>query len=177
MTITSKIDGKDISLVLTQLEVATAISICEKSSIEEVITMKHPHKGGALFFDNPQRAAACQDRHNFAHSFTIKKSALLKFKPGDPPPPPVDKNAEAVEKLKSEVAELRETIADNAKVVEAAGDKDTEIELLKEEVAKIAGLETKLSEASAELARVNGVAAELTETNAKLVEENTKLKK
>ena len=136
LTIKAKLDGKEVSLELNANEIASAISICEKNSVEEVIAMKRPHKGGALFFTHPGKAAACQDRHNFEHAFTVKLSELKKFKPSDVPAPEVDKRDQAIKDLKALVLELKDSA--DPKVLEglkqSIGDKDAEIELLNEEV-------------------------------------------
>ena len=181
MIITSKLDGKDISLKLTQKEVESAISICEQSSIEEIIVMKFPHKGGALFFTDKVRAAACQDRHRFEHSFTVKLSALKKYDPKAAPAPKVDKGAQALEDLKAEVVKMREENEKGNAAIKLVEDKDTEIEILKEDVVKAGNAATALTKEVEKVNKLNESQTEtvnsLTEANAKLVEENTKLKK
>ena len=134
MTIKAKVEGKEVTLELKQNEVASAISICEKNGVESVIVMKKPHKGGAIFFINPQKAAACQDRHNFDYSFNVKLSELKKFKPSAEPVKPTDKKDEEIASLKELVKELRNEQAKNEEAVKAAKAKDTEISKLNKEL-------------------------------------------
>lgn len=76
LDINQKVDGKAVTLSLTEKEVETAVGICTDNSVEDLIIMKK-HNGGALFFVNPQRAYACQERHKFDYAFTIKAKDLV----------------------------------------------------------------------------------------------------
>jgi hypothetical protein len=188
MTIETKLEGKKVSLELNQNEVASAISVCEKNSVEELIAMKRPHKGGALFFIDPKRAAACQDRHKFEHSFTVKLSELKKFKPSEAPAPVKDKKDEEIEGLKDLIAELRKEIEGNEEKVKAfdelskgAEGQAKEIEKLIKIVEERTGENEKLTktveEKTGEIEKLGKTIEEKDTEIGLLQEENEKLKK
>lgn len=75
LRIETKVDGKAVNLSLTEDEVLTGHSICEKNNVETVIVMKK-HNGGALFFINPANANNAQQRHNFKYAFDVDAKDL-----------------------------------------------------------------------------------------------------
>lgn len=77
LTITAKIDSKEAKLTLTEMEVESALSICNVNGTEEVIVMKKVN-GGAIFAVNQRSANSIQERHGFDYAFTVKKDALEK---------------------------------------------------------------------------------------------------
>jgi chromosome segregation ATPase len=172
LTIETKVDGKKTTLELNANEVASAISICERGGAEEVIIMKKPVKGGALCFINSAHANACQDRHNIEHAFTVKLSELKKFKPSEAPAKKADPKDEEIASLKDEVQTLRDEAEANADKVDGVaglektiGDKDAEIELLKEEGDKkteaLTDADEKIKALGEEIAGLNAQITEL----------------
>lgn len=75
LKIETKVDDKVVKLELTESEVLTGHSICDKNSLESIIVMKK-HNGGALFFQNEANAANAQQRHGFDYSFDVKAKDL-----------------------------------------------------------------------------------------------------
>ena len=75
-----KVDGKTASIELTDMETATAVSVCNINNVDKITCMKKDD-GGAIFFANPNAANAAQQRHNFKYSFVLDKDELTKALP------------------------------------------------------------------------------------------------
>lgn len=77
-TYKTKIDGADITLNLTDIEIKRALSIIEGKGIDAVCIMKN-EKGGVQMFSDNRKAIACQEKHKFDYMFTIKKADLKAY--------------------------------------------------------------------------------------------------
>lgn len=75
LKIETKVNDKKVNLELTEEEVLTGYSICEKNSLNSVIVMKK-HNGGAIFFTNESHAANTQQRHKFEYAFDVEMKDL-----------------------------------------------------------------------------------------------------
>ena len=80
MKVTANVDGKTATLQLTENEVVSGLSICDRAGIESVIVMKK-HNGGALFFTNENHAANAQERQGYDYSFMVEAKDLRENAP------------------------------------------------------------------------------------------------
>jgi len=72
----AKIEGKEISLDLSDMEVQSAVSIIEGNNVKELHILKKSKKDGALFFIEERLAVACQERHKFEFLFSLESKDL-----------------------------------------------------------------------------------------------------
>lgn len=75
LKIEAKVDGKPVSLSLTESEVLTGASICEKNNVESVSVVKK-HNGGALFFLQASNVENYMQRHKVDYSFDVEAKDL-----------------------------------------------------------------------------------------------------
>lgn len=76
--IKTKVNGEAANLSLTEMEVDSAISVCDGNGIDKVFTVKGD-KGAAQFFQSEQNAMNFQDRAKIDFMFILELSELKKF--------------------------------------------------------------------------------------------------
>lgn len=74
----AKVDGKDVSLELTEKEVEAALSVCEAVATDSVLVMKK-HNGGAAFYTVESNAVNAQERHGYEYMFKIPQEELANY--------------------------------------------------------------------------------------------------
>ena len=73
--LTTKVEGKEVTLNLSDEELHSVMSVMERNSAEKVHLMKKG-KSAPMIFLNERTALACQERHNFEYMFIVKKEAI-----------------------------------------------------------------------------------------------------